>query len=208
MSIAMRPVALELLPTLLLAALVTTHSEAKDNDFVGPYDFGATADLATSCDDPDNGPSVDLPAELEPFVPKGTKPIEWHKADLNQDGRPDYLLVVEKDCDERTLLVVIRKPNGSLVLAASNSSAVMERSGGGTQGGYSGTLVARGAFTISQGVGSGPDMQSSSITFVWSAKRRTWLAKTLETESCEMSDCKSATDSTAAGTPFESYRYY
>ena len=208
----MRLVVRALLPTLFLAALAT-HSafakppeKAKDDGFVGPYDFGAAADFTVSCDDPANGPSVDVPAELEPLVPTGTKPIEWRKADLNLDGRPDYILVVEKDCEERTLLVVARKPDGSLFVAASNNQMIMSRSDGGTQGGYAGTLPTPGAFTVSQGSGSGPTMQSWSVTFAWSAKQQTWLAKESQVEYCEMSNCQVKTDSKAAGTPFERYR--
>jgi hypothetical protein len=33
--------------------------------------------------------------------------VEWHQADLNLDGRPDYFLVLERRCDERALVLVL-----------------------------------------------------------------------------------------------------
>ena len=181
------------------------QKDKEDTGFVGPYDFGAVAELIAICDDPNNGPSVAVPPELGPFVPAGTKPIEWHKADLNLDGRPDYVLVVERDCEERTLLVVVRRSNGSLYIAASNNRIIGIRGDGGTYGGYDGTLVAPGAFTVSQVSGSGPIRQSESVTFAWSARKKTWVVEQDQGEYCEMGDCMVKTDSKAVGLPFESY---
>ena len=180
-------------------------AQDKDDGFAGPYDFGAAVDFNTNCDDPDNGPSVNVPSELQPFVPTGTKPIEWHKADLNLDGRLDYVLVVEEGCDTRTLRVVVRNSNGSLSLAASNSRIILERGDGGTAGGYDGTLVMPGAFAISQSSGSGPIISSESVTFAWSKKARTWVVQKVLRQYCEMSACHARTDPEAVGIPFGGY---
>ena len=91
-----------------------------DDGFVGPYiaiDFGDAADFEASCDETDTADPlrpayVKVPEELKPLVPSGTKPVEWRKGDLNSDGRPDYILVVEKDCMDRTLLVIVRRAVG------------------------------------------------------------------------------------------------
>lgn len=66
---------------------------------------GAVADLISICGDDASQQSVTVPAELAPFVPSGATAVEWHQADLNLDGRPDYFLVLEYHCDERTLVL-------------------------------------------------------------------------------------------------------
>jgi hypothetical protein len=211
MSISTRPTTCKRLALTVYVVLATqiafANPPAKDkgDGFVRPEDFGAAVDFNTICDDLGNGPSVVVPAELQTFVPSGTKPIEWHKADLNLDGRPDYVLVVEEGCDTRTLQVVVRKSDGSLSLAASNSQIIMERVDGGTAGGYDGTSVMSGAFAVSQTSGSGPISSSESVTFAWSKKARTWVVKEVLWQYCEMNDCHARANSQAVGIPFESY---
>lgn len=85
-----------------------------------------------------------LPAELQPFIAPGYTLLSFVKADLNADGRQDYILAmksVEEDTlsfdnpdwdAARPMLVVIRKADGSLYVAASNTSLLPCRLCGGS----------------------------------------------------------------------------
>src|SRR3970282_1986607 len=67
-----------------------------------------------------------LPADVKPFVERGTRALVLGRADLNGDGRVDVLLVLEKqpaqpgappiEEQQRPLLLLIREPDGSLTL--------------------------------------------------------------------------------------------
>jgi hypothetical protein len=194
----------------LLAFLATQFAFAKppekqkdDDGFVAPYQFGMDADFTVSCEGLNHPPYVDVPPELTPFVPNGTQPIEWRKGDLNLDKRLDYILVVEKDCDERTMMIIVRKADGSLFVAASNDHILVDRSDGIND--YDGTTVYAGGFTIN-GHETASNLPPWSLTFAWSAKQHTWLLKESEQTGCDKGECSTTTDTTAAGTPFESYR--
>ena len=76
--------------------------------------------------------AADIPPELQPLIDKNHEVLELASADLNRDGRADYLVALqpsapapEGEMDERPrpLLVVIRNANGALEVAARNERA-------------------------------------------------------------------------------------
>src|SRR3954462_12309690 len=82
-----------------------------------------------------------VPAEVRPFVEAGSKAIAVEAADLNGDGRGDFVLVLErenppKDKDDfpvgqRPLLILVRGADGKLSAAKRNERVVMcSRCGG------------------------------------------------------------------------------
>ena len=96
------------------------------------------------------------------------------------DGRPDYFLVIEHDCDERALLLVVRKADRALMLAAASDHLITCRSCRGQYDGYGGAVVRRGSFTIAQDTGSASGGMREKVTFVWSRKRHTWVVSAAE----------------------------
>jgi len=84
-------------------------------------------------------------------------PLACESADLNGDGRPDFVLVVETAAsandrnseDERTLMIITRGADGKLKLAKSNSSVVYCRGCGGVFGDpFDSVEVKRNSFTV------------------------------------------------------------
>jgi hypothetical protein len=83
-----------------------------------------------------------VPAEVLPFVPEGYQAVTADSADLNRDGRSDYLLFAEisdsaaaaREADGRALLVLARAEDGTLSVAARSDRAVLCRSCGGMMG--------------------------------------------------------------------------
>jgi len=142
------------------AALAQTHN---DGHKAAP---GEVADLMHICGDDSSQQKVTVPAELAPFVPSNATAVEWHRADLNLDGLQDYFLVIERHCDERTLLLIVRELRGGLTLAASSSQIITCRSCRGQYSGYHGALVGRGFFSVAQESGSAAGGMSEKVTFV------------------------------------------
>jgi hypothetical protein len=76
-----------------------------------------------------------IPAEVKPFIEKGTKAIALESADLNGDKTKDYILVLEKlnpEKDEygspvkqRPLLIIIRDNQNKLSAVKRNEKIVM-----------------------------------------------------------------------------------
>ena len=100
-----------------------------------------------------------IPAEVQPFVEAGTKAIALEAADLNGDGRGDFVLVLErenpaKDADDfpvkqRPLLILLRGADGKLTEAKRNERLVMCSSCGGVFGDpFEGVEAGRNTFTV------------------------------------------------------------
>lgn len=122
----------------------------------------AVADTACYVYEPEPAP---VPAELHPFVTRGKRPLCVAAADLDGDGLGDYVLVlgarhkfrpeqapdaddVYKD-DLRTLLVLMRRPEGGLRVAARSEHAAMCAECGGMMGDpFEGIVAGPGAFTL------------------------------------------------------------
>ena len=85
-----------------------------------------------------------IPAEVKPFIEKGTKAIALESADLNGDKTKDYILVLEKlnpEKDEygspvkqRPLLIIIRDKKNKLSAVKRNEKIVMCSECGGAMG--------------------------------------------------------------------------
>lgn len=100
-----------------------------------------------------------IPAEVRPFVEQGTKAIALEAADLNGDGRGDFVLVLErenpaKDADDfpvkqRPLLLLVRGEDGQLSAAKRNERLVMCSQCGGVFGDpFEGIEAGRNTFTL------------------------------------------------------------
>jgi hypothetical protein len=159
----------------LLALLTARAVLAQIHDDGSKGAAGGVANLIDICGVDNSQEKVRVPAELAPFVPSDATAVEWHRADLNLDGRLDYFLVIEHHCDERTLLLVVRTASGALTLAASSDHIITCRSCRGQYGGYVGAHVRRGSFTIDQQNSTGSCGMGETLTFAWSTARHTWV---------------------------------
>ena len=139
----------------------------------------------------DDGPQV--PAEVRPFVEAGAKAIAVEAADLNGDGRGDYVLVFErgnpaKDADDfpvnqRPLLILVRGEDGRLSEAKRNERVVMcSRCGGVFGDPFEGVVAERNTFTV-MFYGGSNWRWAYSYRFNYSRADRTWqLVRAEETE--------------------------
>jgi hypothetical protein len=107
-----------------------------------------------------------LPAELRPFVLPGTTAIAVERGDLNGDGRIDVVLVLERqkarpgDDDiedaQRPILILVRRGDGTLALAARNDRAALCSTCGGMMGDpFVGVEVGTRTLTVANYGGSG-----------------------------------------------------
>ena len=123
--------------------------------------------------------------DLKSFATGGSRILESQKGDLNNDGRPDALLVLDPPAPadaklgegpSRDVVLLIRDASGQLQKVASNAHIVPCEECGGTSGdpfGYS--KVAPGSFTIVNG-GGGREHWSDEYTFTYSADKKDWFA--------------------------------
>jgi hypothetical protein len=102
---------------------------------------------------------VQVPAEVRPFVEQGTKAIALEAADLNGDGRGDFVLVLEREhpatdkddfpVNQRPLLILLRGEGGRLAAAKRNERLVMCSKCGGVFGDpFEGVEAGRNTFTV------------------------------------------------------------
>ncbi|HWS90532.1 MAG TPA: hypothetical protein VN282_26425 [Pyrinomonadaceae bacterium] len=139
-----------------------------------------------------------VPAEVRPFVEAGAKAIAVEAADLNGDGRGDFVLVLEranpaKDADdfpvnERPLLILLRGADGKLSEAKRNERVVMCSKCGGVWGDpFEGVEAGRNTFTVSHYGGSNWRWKNS-YKFNYSRIDRTWQLVRTEELSYHTSD--------------------
>lgn len=124
-----------------------------------------------------------IPAEVSPFIDEGKIAIALESADLNGDGSRDFVLVIEdpKETDDsvkgkRSLLILTRRVNGKLVLAARNDKeAVYCRTCGGISIGdpFMGIEVGRSTFTINH-YGGSAWRWTDDFTFKYSRRDKNW----------------------------------
>jgi hypothetical protein len=108
---------------------------------------------------------VTVPSAAARFVAAGTRPLAFETADLNRDGRPDAILVLEpilKPADDafaersRPLLVLVGQPDGTYREAARNAKVVYCSACGGVMGDpFQGVDAGTGTFTVHNAGGSG-----------------------------------------------------
>jgi len=143
---------------------------------------------------------VAVPAEVAGFVEAGSIPIALEKADLDRDGRPDWLLVLEyaqaridprdryEEEGPRALLLLRRAPDGRLVMAARNDRVVFCRGCGGMMGDpFQGLEAGPGRFTVTNAGGS-RYRWSRAYTFAWSRSDAAWQLVRVEDGSLDIHD--------------------
>lgn len=83
-----------------------------------------------------------LPGEVQPFVPVDEEATDLDCADLNGDGRDDYLLITrDKKLSRRTTHILLRTADGKLSTALSNPNVIQTPAYDGINGSY--TTIAR-----------------------------------------------------------------
>ncbi|WP_090449145.1 hypothetical protein [Dyella sp. OK004] len=122
--------------------------------------------------------------DLKAFATNGARIMDSLTGDLNNDGKPDVLLVLDPPADSsqklgegapRTVLVLIRGEDDQLHEAASNQKVVPCATCGGVSGDpYGFVRVEPGQFTVRNGGGS-REHWSDEFTFKYSADRKDWL---------------------------------
>ncbi|MBV8857978.1 MAG: hypothetical protein JOZ02_13670 [Acidobacteria bacterium] len=153
----------------------------------------APAVLAARQDD-----ELKVPAEVRPFVEKGSKAIAVEAADLNGDGRGDFLLVLErenpaKDADDfpinqRPLLILVRGADGKLSEAKRNERVVMcSRCGGVFGDPFDSVTAKRNTFTVNFYGGSNWRW-AYSYQFNYSRLDKTWQLVRAEETNYHTSD--------------------
>jgi hypothetical protein len=151
---------------------------------------------------------VAIPAAARPFVVSETRPIAFETADLDRDGRPDALLVLEAttrkpDDDEadgfgRTLVVLVGQPDGTYREAARNAKVAYCTGCGGVMGDpFEGVEAKPGSFTVSNAGGSSWRW-SVDYTFTYSRRDRTWqlvrvTSRSLHTSKPDLEEVKVST---------------
>lgn len=139
-----------------------------------------------------------VPAEVRPFVEEGTKAIAVEPADLNGDGRGDYILVLEREnpakdeddfpVNQRPLLLLVRGENGRLAVAKRNERVVLcSRCGGVFGDPFEGVEAGPKTFTVHQYGGSNWRWKSS-YQFNYSRIDTTWQLVRAEELSYHTSD--------------------
>jgi hypothetical protein len=151
---------------------------------------------------------VAIPAAARPFVAAETRPIAFATGDLDRDGRPDALLVLEattrKPDDEesdgftRTLVVLVGQADGTYREAARNAKVAYCTGCGGVMGDpFEGVEVKPGSFTVSNAGGSNWRW-SHAYTFNYSRRDRTWqlvrvVSRSLNTGQPDLEEVKVST---------------
>ena len=125
-----------------------------------------------------------VPAEVAPFVEPNTKAIAVEKADLNGDGREDFILVLEKanpaknqddfPVNQRPLLILLRGADGKLTSAKRNEQIVMCSECGGVFGDpFEAVIAGRNTFSVEHYGGSNWRWKFS-YKFNYSRMDQTW----------------------------------
>lgn len=138
----------------------------------------ATSTLATT-----------LPPSITPLLPKGFVVFTFLAGDLNNDKKPDYLVVAHKPDEEeiakqtetaprRPLLVFIQNADGSYGLTARNDAVVYAINEGGQcdpfMDGEDGLAMKGAYFTVQNGVACGQHW-TDFITFKYSPTLNNWV---------------------------------
>ncbi len=144
------------------------------------------------------GEELQVPAEVRPFVEAGTKAIAAEAADLNGDGRGDFVLVLEREnptmdkddfpVNQRPLLILLRGAEGKLSAAKRNERLVMCSKCGGVFGDpFEGVSAGRNTFTVDFYGGSNWRWKYS-YKFNYSRIDKTWQLVRVEEISYHTSD--------------------
>jgi hypothetical protein len=124
-----------------------------------------------------------IPDELRTFVPPGTRALCAVGADLNADGLPEYVLVLQ-EADERAaagdlseaprpLLVVVRESGGALQVAGRNDQVVPCAACDAFFDPFAGVEAGKGTFTVYDHAGVSARWQEE-YTFRYVRSAGTW----------------------------------
>ena len=136
--------------------------------------------------------TVKVPAEVKAFVEAGAMPIALETADLNGDGRTDYLLAYQRPAavpedelptTQRPLLILLREAGGALRLAARNDRIILCEDCGGMLGDpFQGISTGPKTFTVHLHGGS-RYRWGFDYKFAYSRRDQAWqLVQVHETE--------------------------
>ncbi len=139
-----------------------------------------------------------IPAEVKPFIEKGTKAIALKSADLNGDNLKDYVLILEKGKPEkdkhdfpvkqRPLLIIVRDKLNKLSAVKRNEKMVMCSVCGGVMGDpFQDVEVGEKTFTVKHYGGSGIRW-SAQYKFNYSRIDKTWQLVEVKKESYSTAD--------------------
>lgn len=142
--------------------------------------------------------AADLPADLLRQLPAGYLPLESLRADLDGDGRADYLVALQQRGEaERTpaparpLLIFVQQADGHYRLAARNDRVVFKRDEGGQCDPFTDSddpFAAKGRyFTVQNGVSCGAHW-TDFISFRYVPERKTWLFHKRIRQSWQLND--------------------
>lgn len=140
--------------------------------------------------------SIAVPTPLQPFVLKGYEAIALAKADLDGEGREDYLLVLNKvhpaddhfSEEPRPLLLIQQDKDGQFHLVKRNDKLVLCEGCGGIFGDpFSGITAKRKSFTVSH-YGGSSWRWTNDYTFSYSRIDKTWQLVRAEESSFHTSD--------------------
>jgi hypothetical protein len=127
-------------------------------------------------------PALNIPTEVQEFIETDAAPIALEKADLNGDGRTDFLVVTERariageesPGDQRLLFILLRGTDGKLKPGDRSEMVVYCKSCGGVMGDpFAGVEVRRGSFIVNNYGGSNLRW-SESYQFDYSRRDKTW----------------------------------
>lgn len=126
---------------------------------------------------------LNIPADVRAFVAKDKVALAAESADLNGDGKADFILVTENanqtNSDDpadslRSLLILVRGSDGKLKLVKSNDKVVYCRTCGGVFGDpFAGIRVKQNSFTVDNYGGSNWRW-GDSYQFNYSRRDQTW----------------------------------
>ena len=139
-----------------------------------------------------------IPAEVKPFIEKGTKAIALESADLNGDKTKDYILVLEKlnpekdasdfPVNQRPLIVLIRDKKNKLSAVKRNEKIVMcSECGGAMVDPFQEVAVGDKTFTVHHYGGRGTRW-SVRYKFNYSRIDKTWQLVEVKNESYSNDD--------------------
>jgi hypothetical protein len=137
------------------------------------------------------------PAELVPFVEKGTRLLDFASADLNGDNLSDYVFILEKPYSEeevgqRPLKIAVRDADGKLHVVKVNDKIIECSECGGMMGDpLVGINARQNTFTIEHYGGS--NWRWGSIyEFKYSRRDKTWQLTLIESLSHHVFDAEHA----------------